>query len=218
MIVYKMKAYIFDLDGTLFDSMNIWSQVDVEFLEKRGIAVPADYGNKISAMTFPEAAAYTKKRFNLPDTEESVMLEWNSMAAYSYGHTVRMKPHAKEYLSALRERGAKLAVATSLMPQLCESALRNHGIDFWFHAICRADEVGHGKSRPDVFLLAAQKLGVESRDCIVFEDILFAVKSAKSIGMTVCGVYDKASANDWQEIKKVADYAIRHFQDAPFFP
>jgi len=209
------KAYIFDLDGTLLDSMGVWGQVDADFLAKRGIAVPPDYMDAISSMTFHEAAAYTIKRFSLPDGVEDLMREWNDMAAYAYGHTVKMKSHAKEYLITLREHGAKLAVATSLSAELCAPVLRNNGIDNFFDAICRTDEAGHGKSHPDVFLLTAKKIGVPVQDCLVFEDILAAVKSAKSIGMSVCAVYDKTSENDWDKIKTEADYAIFDFNEAP---
>jgi len=208
------KAYIFDLDGTLLDSMGVWGQVDADFLAKRGITVPPDYMDAISSMTFHEAAAYTIKHFSLPDSVEDLMREWNDMAAYAYGHTVQMKPHAKEYLITLRERGVKLAVATSLSAELCAPVLRNNGIDNFFDAICRTDEAGHGKSHPDVFLLTAKKIGVPVQDCLVFEDILAAVKSAKNAGMRVCAVYDKASEGDWEQIKAVADYAIIDFHEA----
>jgi len=166
-------------------------------------------------MTFHETAAYTIKRFALQDSVEDLMREWNEMAAYAYGHTVRMKPHAKEYLMTLRERGAKLAVATSLSAELCAPVLRNNGIDKFFEVICRTDEAGYGKTRPDVFLLTAQKIGVPVQDCLVFEDILAAVKSAKNAGMSVCAVYDKTSENDWKQIKAEADYAIVDFLEAP---
>jgi len=207
------KAYIFDLDGTLLDSMGVWAQVDADFLAKRGITVPHDYMDAISSMTFHEAAAYTVKRFSLPDRVEDLMREWNEMAAYAYAHTVKMKPHAKEYLITLRERGAKLAVATSLSAELCAPVLRNNGIDNFFDLVCRTDEAGHGKSHPDVFLLTAKKIGVPVQDCLVFEDILVAVKSAKSAGMSVCAVYDKTSENDWDKIKAEADYAIVDFHE-----
>jgi len=211
----EYKAYIFDLDGTLLDSMGVWGQLDVDFLAKREIAVPPDYMDAISSMTFHEAAAYTINRFALPDSVEDLMREWNEMAAYAYGNTVQMKPHAKEYLVKLRKRGVKLAIATSLSAELCAPVLRSNGIDNFFEVICRTDEAGHGKSRPDVFLLTAKKTGVPPEDCLVFEDILAAVKSAKSAGMSVCAVYDKASESDWEQIKATADYAIVDFQDAP---
>jgi beta-phosphoglucomutase-like phosphatase (HAD superfamily) len=210
-----MMAFIFDLDGTLLDSMDVWGKIDVDFLQKRGIAVPSDYMDAISSMSFTECAAYTINRFNLSDSIDSLMREWTDMAAYAYGHTVLMKPYAKEYLSSLRERGAKLAVATSLSAELYEPALRGQGIYDWFHVICNSDEAGCGKSRPDVFLLAAKKLNVKACDCIVFEDILPAVKTAKDAGMKVCGVYDKAAANDWEQIKETADYVITDWRNAP---
>ena len=210
-----MKAYIFDLDGTLFDSMDVWLDIDIAYLSKRGIDIPADYADSISSMSFPEAAAYTIKRFALPGSVEDMMGEWNGMAAYAYGHTVPMKPYAKEYLATLREYGAKLAIATSSIPELYEPTLRNHGIFDWFDAICRADEVGCGKSRPDIFLLAAKKLNVLPCECIVFEDILAAIQSAKSAGMTVYGVFDQASQADWEQIQKTADGVIFDFRNAP---
>jgi len=208
-----MKSYIFDLDGTLFDSMSVWLDIDVAFLAKRGIVAPKDYADNISAMAFSEAAAYTIERFNLPDSAESLMQEWHEMAAFAYGNTVQMKPYAKEYLAELRKRSAKLAIATSAVPELYEPALRKHEIYDWFDVICDANEIGYGKSRPDIFLLAAKKLGVLPEDCVVFEDISAAVKAAKSIGMTVYGVYDKSS--DWEQIKQVADGVILDFRDAP---
>jgi len=211
----EYKAYIFDLDGTLLDSMGVWGQIDIDFLAKRGISLPPDYMEAIAPMTFYETAAYTINRFALPQSVEDLTREWNEMAAYAYGNTVQMKPNAKEYLIKLRERGAKLAVATSLSAELCAPVLRNNGIDNFFDVICRTDEAGHGKSRPDVFLLAAKKTGVSARDCLVFEDLFEAVKSAKNAGFSVCAVYDKTSENYWEQIKASADYAIADFCDAP---
>jgi HAD superfamily hydrolase (TIGR01509 family) len=210
-----MKAYIFDLDGTLLDSMNVWHDVDTEFFRKRGIAVPENFNVESCAMSFPEVAAYTIERFGLPETPEEIMREWHEMAAFAYANTVQMKPGAKEYLAELKKRGAKLAVATSAIPAHYKSALRNLGVYDWFDVICDASETGCGKSHPDIFLLTAKKLGVSPADCIVFEDILVAAKSAKSTGMTVYGVFDKSSQDDWEQIKQIADGAIMDFHNAP---
>ena len=210
-----MKAYIFDLDGTLLDSMNVWERIDAEFLSKRGLDMPPDYINAICPLSFPEAAKYTIERFGLPDRPEELLCEWNGMAEYTYGNTVPLKPYAREYLSALKKRGAKLAVATSLPAALYEPALWNHGIMDLFDTICSTDEVKFGKTRPDVFLLAAEKLGAEPETCVVFEDVLQAVISAKRAGMKVYGVYDKSSDDQWERIKKAADGFIYDFKDAP---
>lgn len=210
-----MKAYIFDLDGTLLDSMGVWEQIDVDFLTKRGFAVPPDYINAICARSFPEAAAYTIERFGLPDSVEGLLTEWHEMAVHAYGHTVPLKPHAQAYLAALKTKGARLGIATSLPAALYMPALENNGVFGLFDVICSTDEVSHGKTKPDVFLLAARKLGVLPRDCVVFEDILQAIRSAKQAGMTVYGMYDASSHADWPLIQQVADGAFHHFSEAP---
>lgn len=210
-----MKAYIFDLDGTLLDSAGVWEQIDIDFLSKRGIQVPPDYAPTVAPMSFQEAAKYTIERFRLPDAADGLCREWFDMALYAYGHTVKLKPNVREYLAAIKARGKKLAVATSSTPQLYEAALKNLDILNFFDAICSADEVECGKSRPDIFLLAAKKLDVSPSGCAVFEDVLQAVQSAKSAGMTVYGVYDEASKADWERIKATADGAFTDFKDAP---
>ena len=210
-----MKAYIFDLDGTLLDSTGVWDEIDHSFLQKRGIAVPPDYADAIAPMTFTETANYTIERFGLSESPESLMREWRDMAIDIYSTSVELKPYAKELLLALHERRDPLAVATSATEAVFRPALRRHGIHDLFDVICTSEEAGYGKTRPDVFLLTAERLGVSPHDCIVFEDILAAIKSAKSIGMTVYGVYDAGSKRDWEEIKQIADGVIYDFRDVP---
>ena len=106
------KGAIFDLDGTLLDSMGVWDQVDVDFLAKRGFEVPDDYMQKVAAMQFRQIAEYTIARFNLSDTPEALMEEWDHMARVMYATVVEAKPYAREYLESLKASGAKLAVAT----------------------------------------------------------------------------------------------------------
>ncbi len=211
----KFKAVIFDLDGTLLDSMNVWEQIDIDFLAKRGFEATPDYINEICSRSFSEAATYTIEHFGLPDDAASLIEEWNAMAVYAYGHTVELKKHAKEYLGKLKERGVKLGIATSLPPVLYSPALRNHQVEHFFDVICSTDEVARGKTYPDVFLYAAEKLDIAPQQCLVFEDIPQAVKSAKSAGMKVVGIYDKSSKKYWEEIKNMADGALYDFQNAP---
>jgi len=99
------------------------------------------------------------------------------------------------------------------MVELLTPALHKHGIYHIFDVICTASDVGCGKSKPDVFLLTAKKLGVAPEECLLFDDILAAVNSATAIGMKVCAVYDKTSAAHWDEIIKIADYAIHSFEE-----
>ena len=208
------KAAIFDLDGTLLDSMGVWDQVDIDFLAKRGIEVPADYMGKVAAMQFRQIAEYTIARFGLPDTPEALMQEWDDMARVAYSTVVEAKPHAVEYLSYLKRSGAKLAVATSLPPALREPAMKRVGIFDYFDQIVSVDDANDvGKDRPDVFLLAAGRLGVVPEQCTVFEDLLVAMRSAKSVGMRVWAIHDDSSDGDWPDICGLA--VLFDFSEAP---
>lgn len=206
---------IFDMDGTLLDSMGVWTQVDIDFFAKRGIAMPSDYGAKVVSMPFERIAKYTIERFSLPESPQEIMDEWNEMVRYAYTHTVQVKPHAVEYLRRLKSAGIPLVVATSLPPQLRDPALEHAGIADCFDTLCSTDDVENGKESADIYLLAAHKLGCEPSDCVVFEDILSGIRSAKRAGMRAWGMYDDSSAQNWEQIKHIADGAINDFSQAP---
>lgn len=214
--INRGKAAIFDLDGTLLDSMGVWDQVDIDFLSRRGIEVPDDYMTKVAAMQFRQIAEYTIARFGLQDTPEELMQEWDDMARVMYSTVVEAKPFACEYLRQLRDSGARLAVATSLPPALREPAMRHVGIFDYFNEIVSVDGAGDvGKDRPDVYLLAASRLGIMPKDCTVFEDLLVGMRSAKSVGMKVWAMHDDSSDLDWSEICELADGVMFDFHDAP---
>ena len=208
-------AAIFDLDGTLLDSMHVWEKIDLDFLARRGIAVPDDYARAVGALSFQQVARYTIDRFSLAETEAEIMREWREMARHEYANDIGLKPHARAYLTALKKSGVKLATATSLHRDLAEPVLRNNGIFEWFDAHCSTDEVGRGKEFPDVFLLAAERLNVPPDACVVFEDILPAARSAKRAGMRVYCVQDDASLADEEALKKISDGYILDFRGAP---
>ena len=200
------KGAIFDLDGTLLDSMGVWDQVDIDFLSKRGIDVPDDYMTKVAAMQFRQIAEYTIARFSLTDTPEELMDEWDHMARVMYATVVEAKPYAREYLAQLKESGAKLAVATSLPPMLREPAMKHVGIFGYFDEVVSVDDAGDvGKDQPDVYLLAASRL----------EDLLIGMRSAKSVGMKVWAMHDDSSDADWPAICGLADGVMFDFHDAP---
>ncbi|PST47482.1 beta-phosphoglucomutase [Bifidobacterium callitrichos] len=210
------KAAIFDLDGTLLDSMGVWDQVDIDFLARRGIPVPDDYMAKVAPMQFRQIAEYTIARFGLNDTPEQLMDEWDEMARVAYATQVEAKPGALDYLRELKARGVRLGVATSLPPRLREPALGHVGMLDLFDEIVSVDDANDvGKDRPDVYLLAARRLGVEPADCTVFEDLLVAIRSAKSVGMTVWAMHDDSSDADWPEICELADGVLFDFRNAP---
>ncbi|MEE1296154.1 MAG: HAD family phosphatase [Bifidobacterium sp.] len=210
------KAAIFDLDGTLLDSMGVWDWVDAEFLGRRGIAVPDDYMAKVSAMQFRDIATYTIARFGLEgDTPEGLMAEWTDLAGERYATMVEPKAGALDYLHELKASGAGLAVATSMMPALRGPALAHAGMAGLFDAVVGVENVAHGKQEPDIYLEAARRLGVTPGECTVFEDLLAGIDAAKRAGMHAWGVQDDSSAHDWDAICERADGVLLDFTAAP---
>jgi len=206
------EGALFDLDGTLLDSMWLWEKIDEEFLSRRGIKVPPDYFHTIAPMTFRETAEYTRERFHLDEPPEEIMAEWNAMARDAYAYKVPLKPYAKEYLQYLKGKGVRLGTATSLPDILSEPALKRLGIYHLFDAFTSTDEVNRGKSRPDLYILGVSKLGVPPEKCVVFEDTLEGIKGVLAAGMKPCGVYDEHYASSQEDMKKLCEAYIYNFR------
>lgn len=134
---------------------------------------------------------------------------------YEYAHHIKLLPYALNYLTQLKIQGIKLAVATGLPEKLYVPCLKNNSILGLFDALCSTDEVHRGKEYPDIFEYAAQKLSVAPERCIVFDDVLPAIRSAKQAKMLAGGVYDKYSADQRREIEKIADIYLLDFKLAP---
>ncbi len=213
MNIKNFKGAIFDLDGTLFDSMGIWKEVDIAFFRNHGMKMPSDYQDKIKDMHFRTMAIYTKERFHMRSSIESIMDEWCDLCYEKYANDVPLKSGVKEFLDILKENGIKIAFATANTTELSEVCLKNNGIFDYFDAGAYLHETETDKSDPEVYLIACDRLGLSPDECIVFEDLLAGIKGAVRGGFTVCGVYDKHSRRDTHNIKKIADYYINSFDE-----
>lgn len=209
----EIKAVIFDLDGTLIDSMYVWRKIDVDFLAERGLEVPTDYEQAIKTMHFETAAEYTIARFGFKESPREIMSIWLNMALNEYAHNVRLKNNAKEFLQRLRTLDIKIGIATSSKPVLAEHVLKNNGIYDYFDTICCTSEVGMDKRHPDIYLLTAERLGVKPEECVVFEDIIDGINGARLAGMKTIAVYDEGSAEDIETLKAIADKYIYSFTE-----
>lgn len=168
----NFKAAIFDLDGTLLNSMDIWEKIDDDFLKQRNITVPENYVATICSMSFKEAAEYTIRLFDLKESVDDIVREWNKMAQYEYAHNVELAPYALDYLTELKHLNIKLAVATGLPEELYKPCLLNNHIYEMFDALCSTEQVSRGKEYCDIFLFTARCLDMPPKDCLVFEDVL----------------------------------------------
>ncbi|MGN1206239.1 MAG: HAD family hydrolase [Eubacterium sp.] len=209
----EIKGAIFDLDGTLLDSMWVWNQVDIDFLGKRGYDVPPDYAKTIAAMGFRETAAYTIERFGLQECVEDVIAEWDHMAMKMYHECVQIKPCVKEVLAWMKKQGMHLGIATASYRSLFEPCLRRNGVYDYFEAITETSEVERGKGFPDIYIKAAHKMGCTPQQCLVFEDITKGIEAAGKGGFQTVAVYDPATHEEWEENKRKADYHIVEFME-----
>ena len=210
---FPFEAAIFDLDGTLLDSMYVWHRVDDLFFEKRGMVSPPDYGAALAGKSYRESAQYTIERFGLKESWEEIVQEWTEMAIDEYACHVPLKDGALEYLTALERAGVRLAVATALPEYLYQPCLSHLGILNRFEALCSTDETGgRGKQNGEVFLLAASRLGVAPEKCAVFEDTLEGLRGAKKAGMLAYCAMDASNSHTHAEIATFADQMIESFR------
>ncbi len=207
------KAILFDLDGTLVDSMWVWKDIDIAFLGNLGYTVPEDLQNAIEGMSFTEVALYFKERFFIPDSIEKIKETWQRMAMDQYSRKVLLKPGLTRFLPYAKAQGIRMAVASSNDRKLIEAALTGHGIREYFDCIITSCEVKKGKPAPDVYLEAARRLGTSPSHCLVFEDILPGILSGKAAGMTVCAVEDAYSIPQEKEKRETADYYIQSYEE-----
>lgn len=207
------KAYIFDMDGTLIDSMWMWRKIDIEFLARYNIPLPEDLQKQIEGMNFYETAVYFKHFFNIPESIEEIMAIWNEMALDKYRYEVELKPDVRLFLEQSKAKGIKLGIATSNSTQLAMSALASLGITNLFDVIITGNDVKKGKPDPEIYLACLDRLNCLASDCLVFEDIIPGIEAGHSAGMKVCAVYDDYSAKDDSTKRQLADYYIKCYKE-----
>lgn len=213
----EIQAVIFDLDGTVVDSMWMWDKIDEEFLGQFGSEVPTDMQEAIEGMSFTETACYFKERFKfLPFSVEQLKEIWNEMAYDKYANEVPLKPGVLEYLKYLKENGIKTGIASSNSKELVMTAIQNLGVEQYFDSVHTACEVEKGKPAPDIYLLVAKDLGIDPCHCMVFEDVPAGIMAGNSAGMKTYAVADVYSENLKEQKKELADaYIETYFEMLP---
>ncbi len=208
-----VKAFLFDLDGTLVDSMWMWKDIDIAYLRRFHREYTPDLQEAIEGMSFHETAAYFKERYQIQDSIEQMMADWNEMARETYRTKTPLKPGVLRLLRLAREAGIKLGVVTSNSPELTREVLRATKVEPFFDVICTSVDVERGKPDPECYLTAAVKLHVAPEDCLVFEDMRMGIQAAHRAGMRVCAVADAFSEKDREEKQRMADYFVESMEE-----
>ncbi len=209
-----IDAVIFDIDGTLIDSMHVWTDIDDIFLEKYHLTEPENFHEGMEGKSYSETAQYFLDLFpELPHTKEDLEREWHEMAFEIYTKEMWLKKGAYEFIISMHEAGIKLGIATSNSRDLAEGMLKNNGIWDIMDSVWTSDEAKAGKPAPDVYLKVAESMGVKPERCLVFEDVPNGILAGKNAGMKVCAVEDTFSKHQEGKKRELADYYIQDYDD-----
>lgn len=204
--------YIFDFDGTLVDSMEIWANLHAKRLTDAGIPVPENYTQIITPIGNTKAAELNIS-LGVPGTVEEYLQKLNEILLEAYSFQIPLKPHVEETLRAMQAAGHQLHVLTASPHQFLDPCLRNRGIWHLFDNIWSIEDFNHTKSEPIIYRLVAQRLGVRVEDCIFVDDNLTAISTAKAAGMQTIAIYDKSSHSDKEKMQAVADRYVFDFAE-----
>lgn len=207
-----IKGAIFDLDGTLLDSMFIWDTIGEEYLRSLGKEPHEDLKETFMTLTLEEAAEYYRENYGVTLSVQEIVDGVNSMVEQTYRTKVTLKPGIAEYLAWLKENGVRMCVATVTDRYLVEETLERLGVCHYFSEIFTCAEVGFGKDKPVIYQKALEHLGTAKDETYVFEDMLFALNTAKTDGFPTVGVYDRHEAHQ-DELKELSDYYVLDFTD-----
>lgn len=209
-----IKGVIFDLDGTLIDSMKIWTKIDRKLLRENGVEnIPPDISDRVRKMTIEESAQYFIDEFGFECTSEYIIKRIEELVRIEYEENIPLKSYAAEFLDYLDEKKIPYGVATATYKGLAEAVLKRCGIWERMRFLLTEVEYPLGKKFPNIFLGAAERLGLKPEEVLVVEDSLHCIETAAKAGFITAGVYDEVSWNEQSLITDTADYYVRSLKE-----
>ena len=205
-------ALIFDLDGTLADSMPVWETLADDWLRSLGVEPAPGLSAVLAPLTFTEGACYCIDHYDLDITVESAVWQWQEAVIERYRSKVKFKPGARAFLESCYQAKIPMSIATSCLQAACEAFIEAQNIGHLFQCVLYSDNIGRNKTHPDIFLACAQAMGTPPEKCIVFEDSHFAASGVRAAGMRLIAVYDNHSSN-WDELSQAAELAVMDFEE-----
>jgi HAD superfamily hydrolase (TIGR01509 family) len=209
-----LSAVIFDLDGVLADSEPWWNQIDAKLLAEYGVIYRGEYHQNVVGVSYRLAVEFYKKAFGLSASTEEMMRRRGEIATEFFANRVGLFPNVKEVLKELRQMKLHFAVATSSVSASARPFLDRHQLTGFFEVIVTGEEVERGKPAPDIYMFAAEKLGIPADKCLVVEDALPGVAAAKAAKMRVAAIPDRRFV-DPREYEKEADYVLNSIKELP---
>lgn len=209
-----MKAALFDFDGTLVDSMPTWGRKVLRILELSGITPPEGILRILTPLGDTGSMKYFKEHFGVTMTEEEMLREMDAFAVPKYAHEILLKEGAREYLEALRANGVRIFLLTASPRQCFVPCLENVGVASLFEEAWSCEDFKTVKSNPDIYRMAAERMGVRVGDITFFDDNIIALKTAKEAGLRTVGVFDESSAADEAAIRAFTDEYVYALNEA----
>jgi len=209
-----LSAVIFDLDGVLADSEPWWSKIDAELLAEYGVTYRGEYHQNVVGVSYRLAVEFYKKAFALSVATDEMMRRRGEIASKFFANRVGLFPYVKEVLEGLRRMKLHLAVATSSVSASARPFLDRHQLTGFFEVIVTGEEVERGKPAPDIYMYAAEQLGIPADACFVVEDALPGVAAAKAASMDVVAIPDTRFV-DLRNYEKKADYILKSLKELP---